>query len=500
MHDTPPPSIRPAPDAPTDAPVSAPSTARRVMVNTASLAGSSLWRIFISFVLQVLITRVLGVAAFGQYVSALAYLNVAQVVSELGLTTLLVRDLAPAPSQRRAYYRLALKLQTGAAMVTWGGLALLAVLLPVSVGTRDALWLAGASLPFYAVTSASQTLFKASERMELVMGVEAVINTLIMTASIAVLLVGGGVTLLIGVLVVTQAISALLCLWLVRRQQLVAPPQADTPIDLRRLWQELRPFYWLSLADVLLHRLDIILLNIVTTDLVTGIYSIAYSVVRVGVKLIQSFWQALYPTLSRLHRQARQQYATLSRVSLRYGLMAVLPAAGIGTGVAAAGLTLLYGPEALASVRTFQILLWLTPLFLAEMYGVIQLMVVHATRASLMVTWVHIGAVLLLLPVLTLFYQAEGAAIAMVAAGALGVFTARWLARQVGIPFAVRGLPVLLATTLLVTALALWLPLAWPLRAAAAGLVYAAVMWITGIIAPGDRAVLRKAFRNPTAG
>ena len=95
MHDTPPPSIRPAPDAPTDAPDSAPSTARRVMVNTASLAGSSLWRIFISFVLQVLITRVLGVAAFGQYVSALAYLNVAQVVSELGLTTLLVRDLAP---------------------------------------------------------------------------------------------------------------------------------------------------------------------------------------------------------------------------------------------------------------------------------------------------------------------------------------------------------------------------------------------------------------------
>ena len=51
----------------------------------------------------------------------------------------------------------------------------------------------------------------------------------------------------------------------------------------------------------------------------------------------------------------------------------------------------------------------------------------------------------------------------------------------------------------LVTALALWLPLAWPLRAAVAGLVYAVVMWITGIIAPGDRAVLRKAFRTPTA-
>lgn len=468
------------------------------MVNTASLAGSSLWRIFISFVLQVLITRVLGVAAFGQYVSALAYLNVAQVVSELGLTTLLVRDLAAAPSQRRAYYRLALKLQVTAAFVTWGGLALLALLLPMSDTTRSALWLAGASLPFYAVTSASQTLFKASERMELVMGVEATINTLIMAVSIGVLFAGGSVTWLIAVLVGTQAVSALLCLWLVRRQRLTAPAEDDVPIDLRRLWADMRPFYWLSLADVLLHRLDILLLNVVTTDLIIGIYSIAYSVVRISIKLIQSFWQALYPTLSRLHRQARHQYDTLSRVGLRYGLMAVLPTAAIGTGVAAAALTLIYGPDAAASVRTFQILLWMTPLFLVEMYGVIQLMVVHETRASLMVTWVHIGAALLLLPLLTVAFSATGAAVAMVGASAVGVGTAYWLARQVAVPFAVQGLPVLLAATLIATLLALFLPMPWLYRAALAALVYGAVMWVSGVFAPGDRAILRRALQNRT--
>lgn len=495
MHDVPPPSTQ-TEHTPVPAPAAAPSTARRVMVNTASLAGSSLWRIFISFILQILITRVLGIAAFGQYVSALAYLNVAQVISELGLTTLLVRDLAPTPTRRRAYFRLALKLQFAAALATWAGLVVLATLLPVSVATRNALWLAGASLPFYAVTSAAQTLFKASERMELVMGVEATINTLIMGVSIAVLLSGGGVAQLIGVLVATQAFSALLCLWLVRRQHLLASPQEDIVVEWRELWRSLRPFYWLSLADVLLHRLDILLLNVVTTDLVTGIYSIAYSVVRVGIKLIQSFWQALYPTLSRLHHQAVQQYATLSRVSLRYGLMAVLPVAAIGTGVAGAALTLLYGQEADASVRTFQILLWLTPLFLVEMYGVVQLMVAHQTRASLVVTWVHIGAVLLLLPALTLLYGAEGAALAMVIAGVFGVVTAHWLARQVEIPFTVRGLPILLTATLATMLLALLLPLIWPVRAAIAGGVYVVSIWLTGIFAPGDRAILRKALQN----
>ncbi len=55
----------------------------------------------------------------------------------------------------------------------------------------------------------------------------------------------------------------------------------------------------------------------------------AYNLVRVLVKLVQSFWQAAYPTLSRLRRQASSRYALLSALSLRYGLLLLLPAAAL---------------------------------------------------------------------------------------------------------------------------------------------------------------------------
>jgi O-antigen/teichoic acid export membrane protein len=471
------------------------SVGRRILVNTGSLTGSSLWRIFISFVLQILISRLLGVAEFGQYVSVLAFLNVSQVVSELGLPTLLVRNLAQHPDLRRAYFFLALRVQMAAAFFTWLGLVLLIWLLPVSSASQTALWLAGASLPFYAVTSVSQTLFKASERMELVMGVEGVVNALILLFSIVAMWLGGGIISLVAVLVLTQALSAGMYTLLLARNHLLTGDRADADVGWYMLWRAARPFYWLSLADVLLHRLDILLLNVFAGDLLTGIYSIAYSVVRIIVKLIQSYWQALYPTISRLFRHRKDQYQRLSSLSLRYGLILVLPAAAIGFGVADNVLHLLYGADAAPSVPVFQILIWSTPFFLIEMYAVTQLMATGYPQLSLRVTWVHIFAVLLLLPILTSQIDAVGAAIALVVASASGAIAGEVLMRGRSLVWEVPHITILIGATCIAGLLATLLPIPWIARTLCAGGVYLGIIWLTGVFAPNDRQIFRDALR-----
>jgi O-antigen/teichoic acid export membrane protein len=461
-------------------------------MNTSALAGSSIWRIAISFVLQVLITRVLGVAQFGQYVSALAFLNVAQIASELGLPNLLVRDLARTPKQRRAYFVAALRIQTISALITWALLVGLSLVLPLSPGLRTALWLAGASLPLYAVTSVSQTLFQACERMELVMGVEGFVNTLIMILSLIVLFLGGEVQHLIGVMVVTQAISAALCLWLVARTGLLADATGTATVRWRDLWPRARPFYWLSLADVLLHRLDILLLNVVAGDFVTGLYSIAYSLVRVVVKLVQSYWKALYPTFSRLHQESMIHYRRLADLSLRYGLMVVLPGAALAIGVAGNVLTLLYGAEAEGATRAFQVLVWMTPFFLVETYAITLLMAEHYPRQSLWLTLLHIAAVAILLPPLTMRLGAVGAAMAMLAAAATGAAVGVYLLRADGIPAHVSKLVWLVMSALVAGALNLLLPFPWPVRTLTGVLVYMLLVWLTGVFSPSDRELLRR--------
>ncbi len=487
-----------------------PRTDRRVLLNTGALAGSSLWRIGLSFVLQVVIASRLGPQGLGQYVTALAYLNVSQVLSELGLPRLLVRDLAQAPHHRGRAFRQALAMQLLAGVLVWLGLAGLTGLLPYSPETRQVLLVAAASLPLFAITSSAETVFQAAERMELVMGVEMTTNALIVGASLGVLVLGGSVVHLAGVLVGTQAISALLCLVLLAHTGLLG--SADTPEARtstsprwRRLLREAQPFYYLTLANVLLHRTDILLLSVLAGDRTTGIYSAAYLVVRVFLVLTQTFWQALYPTLSRLRHQRPEQYIRLARLAVRYGVMGLLPGAALLTAVALPLMALLF-PQVTpaAGAPVLRTLAWAAPLFFLASGATTLLLVEHRARASLAVALVHLAGMALLLPALIPVFGPVGAAVGVVAAIGASAGVGLYLLRQAQAP--VRGpqrLPWLLFAALSTGGLVafgvqqmdpgslLWIPLA-----GGGGLLYLTFLWSTGLLSVDDWALFRRALQG----
>ncbi len=471
-----------------------PPVGRRVLVNAGALAGSSLWRVVISFALQLLIARNLGVAGLGLYTVALAYLNVSQVLSELGLPALLVRDLAHTPMHRRAYYLLALRVQVAAAIVVWAGLVGLTFLLPYSPTTRIVLWLVGASLPFYAVTSVTETLFQASERMELLMSVEILINVLIFTFSVLILWLDGTIFFLVSVLVITQAISAAACTLLLVQQKILAGPQEAIVTDLPALRRRMSPFFGLAIADVLLQRMDILLLSVFGGETIIGIYSAAYNLTRVLIKLIQSFWQATYPTLSRLFHQTSGKYPILVSLSLRYGLMLLLPGAALSTGIAAELMHLVYSHGYAQAVPVFQSLIWLAPIFFIETYAVTLLMVEHHPLYSLLIDGLHLVALAILLPILTTAGQAPGAAWAVLLAGLFGASGGLILLHRIHIPMTPGKLWPLLFATLLTLITTLVLPFAWPLRAAVGGTLYVILVWSLGIVALEDYHIFRRAL------
>ncbi|MEX1020966.1 MAG: oligosaccharide flippase family protein [Litorilinea sp.] len=474
---------------------------RRVLVNTGALAGSSLWRIAISFVLQVFIARQLDIPGVGIYNAALAYLNVGQVISEIGLPSLLVRNLAQHPQQRRALYFMSLRLQVGMALVVWAGLAAFALLLEPT--SRLALWIVGASLPFYAVTSTTQTIFRAAERMELIMGVEWVINAVILGMSLAVLFAGGDILALVGVLVAAQALSAAICAGLLQRSGLLQGPQTHAPLVLGELWGQAMPFFRLSIADVLLQRLDILLLTLLGGEVVTGIYSLAYNLVRVLTKLVQSFWQALYPTFSRLYHHRDRKYAVLAQLGLRYGLIALLPAAALSAAVAPDLLPFIFSTDYQESASVYRILVWQAPLLFIASYASTLLMVQRHPKASLVIASAHIVTLLILLPLLTRWAEADGAAWASLIAGAMGTLAGLALIRRHRVPlaFAIEGAPggllLLVAAVLVGLFTTRLLPLPWLPAAAAGGLLYLALIWRLGVFSPQDIQQFRRALRQP---
>ena len=487
---------------------SAARTDRRIVLNTGALAISSLWRIGISFVLQLAIARLLGAQGLGQYATALAWLNVCQVLSELGLPQLLVRDLARHPERKRHAFQTALVAQIVAAFLIWAGVFGLTAVLPYQSETRLALLFITASLPLFAVTSVCEMLFQANERMELVMGVEVAINTLIVTVSLLLLWQGGGVVALSAATVATQAVSAFVCLWLVRRGELLgARNNGETQrlgAGLSHLWRLAQPFYGLALANVLLHRLDILLLSVFAGESVTGIYSAAYLIVRVLIILAQTWWQSLYPTLSRLRVQAEEQYRRLAALSIRFGLMAFLPAAALSSGAADWLLGVVYrGEDHSSALDAYRVLIWAAPLFLIATYAVNLLLVERQPRGSLLIAGTHIAVALSLLPVLTARWQAWGAALAMVAAISASALVGLVLLKRQEVPaWLPPRLPLLLLATLAAGLFQVWVaqilpwPTFWPGPLLAGGLLYLAIIWQGGAVSRADLLLFDNALRR----
>jgi O-antigen/teichoic acid export membrane protein len=169
----------------------------------------------------------------------------------------------------------------------------------------------------------------------------------------------------------------------------------------------------------------------------------------------------------------------------------LLPVAMVGAAVAGGALDFIFGGDYGEAVRVFQILLWAAPLFLIESYATTLLMVERHLRASLLVLALHLSVTVVALPLLTPGLGADGAAWAVVLAGAAGAGFGAWQLLALHIPLQVRGFWSMVAAALAAGAAALLLPLPWLVQAAAGGLVYLAFCWVTGVVAPSDLATLR---------
>lgn len=392
----------------------------RVARNVAALGGANVGRILVAFALQVLVARFLGPSGLGNYAVAQALLHVAQITSEAGQPARRVRDMAQWPRRRRALFTHTVVIQFAFACLAWALLALVAQALPINAELRRALIVVGATLPSYAFYSASETLFEAAERMELEFVVEVTTNALLLAATAWALWRGGGLVAVMAAAVGVQAASVVLCAWLVRRRRslLFPAPQEAAALRYSASVREAMPYYGIALADVAQQRADVLLLGLLAGPSLTGIYAGASSVVRVLTKLAQSYWRALYPTLSRLYGGGDPAFERLRRGALLAALGASSVAAALGSLLAAPLLPRVFGADFAASAPVFAILVWVAPAYVTSLYAVYLLLTAHRPRRALAVTLANLGLTVVLLPPLAARWGAPGAAAAVVLAGA----------------------------------------------------------------------------------
>lgn len=493
----------------------APGSARRIIANTSALSAAGLWRIGVAFALQLLVARSLGAAGLGAFALNLALLNVAQVVVEAGLPALLVRDLAPAdvtPGRRRATFTLARRVMLAIAVALAGAVALAALLLwPAGWAGALPLALLFASLPFYALMAAALAMCEAAERFELVLLVDGLTNALLLAATALALALGGGLLSTFVALVAVQALSALLALaQLPRLAAWLDHGAADSPRpadeNARALVRRAAPTFGVAITDVLQQRLDLLLVGAFLAPAATGFYAAAAGLVRVLLKLAQTWWRSLFPTLSRLHSQAAAQARQLDEIAQRLGLAAVLLAALLLTTAAQPIVILLFGADYADAAPLLRVLAWSAPFYFLVARAVVLLLVAQQSRHALAVALIHVGALLFLVAAVLLGGRAALAAPAVVAAAAVAALAgARLLSAlptEAGQELVNRSAQSMRSFALVAAAaLIAWaagvLPAGWIAQSAAAAGALFLLYGLTSTVTRADLQRLARALRTP---
>ncbi len=330
----------------------------RVAKNTAYLVTAFVGQKVLAFVYFTIIARSVGVTGSGRYFVALSFTTIFSIFVDLGLSNVLVREVAKFPENAEKLLANVLGLKAGLAAATILALLVTAQILGFPPETQVMIAIASGvmvldsiHLVFYGVMRGFQNL-----RYEAI-GV----------------VTGQAVTIAIGIFFILMKlplpflIVALFCgsswnvLWsgtMLRRRYHVTPRLELDRTLAKFYWSVTLPFALAGIFSRVYSYIDSIMLSRLVSETAVGYYSVAYKIVFAFQFLPMAFAAAIYPAMSEYYVSNRAKLGQVAVAALKYLMVLVVP---LTTGIfvlAKPIIYLVYGPNFAGSVLPLQILIF----------------------------------------------------------------------------------------------------------------------------------------------
>jgi len=476
--------------------------ATRVARNTALRASAEVVGKLASVVLFAFIARRLGASTLGDFVFALAAVQIVWSVAGFGLDRMALRDIAKDHSAVDRLFADMNGIKLAVGLAGTGAVVAIVAALDYSNQVIALVVVLGLSLVAVLLSASAQTVFQAHERMEYYFYSAVPNKILAALIGIAVLVVGGGIVAVAVGQLVAAVFGLVIALFLLYRR--FARPQPELrPRRWGRLAKASAPFGMQEVLGQLVFRVDTVLLSFLTTSVIVGAYGAGYRILEATLFVAWSVGTSVLPMYSYLQPGSSPSLSRVFEGSLKFVTVLMVPLSVIMFVLAEPLVDLIYGlPE---YEGTVVVLRWLAFAILAYAVGHLAGILVLVRRPGRL-TVIATGAVAVFNIVLNLIvipeYGAEGAAAATLATELLLAVIALALARPVvGFP---RPLAVAGGATLAGVAMAAaMLPLRDDLLLAlpAGVLAYAAVLLIFEARSlTGDLAAVREVLRRSPTG
>ena len=325
--------------------------------NISSLGIAHAITLILGSIVVIFIARYLGDIGYGKYSFAVAFTALFSVLSDLGLSTLTIRDVARDKSQAGRYLGQVSALKVILAIVTLLLIVIVINVLDYPRETTVAVYIIGASVIINSFTRLFFSITSAFEKMEYEAVIKIIQTIILFSLVLLVIHFNYGLISIVSSYLVGSIFSFVLSIFVILKK--FAKPKFETDLDFwRKTTKEALPFALTAVFSMVFFRVDTVMLSVMKGDAVTGWYYAACNIINALLAIPVIYGLAIFPVLSKYHESARSSFDKVGTLSFKYLLMLGLP---ISVGISLLAeeiIQLVYGSAYLNSSYALQIMVW----------------------------------------------------------------------------------------------------------------------------------------------
>lgn len=345
------------------------SAARRVAKNTTVLILSNVISYVITFITTVYIARYLGVEGWGIISIALSITGIFGVLTDLGLSSLTVREVARNKSLADKYFANTIIIKIFLGFVTFGVIALVSHLAGYSLEVKTVIYIITASVILGAFTNVFYSIFQAYEKMEYQSLATIISNVIMLILTLAVIHLGLSVVGYATVYVIV-GIAGFIYIFLIYINNYSLPKFGIDVHFWKEVLKESLPFAISGVFVTIYFWIDSFMLSVMVGNDAVGIYNAAYRLIFVLLFIPSLFVTALFPVMSRHFESAKELLTLEYKKSFKYLFIVAIFIFVYGLVFANEIILIIFGQKFYLAITALQILIWVIPIiFLTSLFG-----------------------------------------------------------------------------------------------------------------------------------
>jgi len=333
------------------------SIARRIAKNTTLILIAQIVTYILGFFITIYTARYLGVGNFGTLSLALSITGIFVIFTDLGLGTLIVREVARDKSVADRYITNIALMKILLTIFTLGLTVLTVNILGYNDTTKNVIYIITYSIMIGTFIGFFAAVFQANEKMFQISISNILTSVTMLIGTFICIYYGLNLNYFAGIYLISNILIFVYIFAVYIRTFSLPKIQIDLSFWKPTL-KEALPFGLTGISGMLYTYIDSIMLSVIQGNEAVGLYSAAYRIMLIMLFIPNAINLAVFPVMSQYYKSSKDSLKIIHERYFKYMVMLGIPI-GAGTTILADKVILLiFGQGFTQSVPALQILIW----------------------------------------------------------------------------------------------------------------------------------------------